>query len=606
MTRFFLIFLGLFINSCGNAELLTVNSSQVQHVPQATTTVNRSKLEVEVINIKNTEIIRAENFGAKGDGIQLFDFTVIGNELRSNSALFTNDDIGKIVSIANAGDDGEHLLSTIYKVINSNTVILNDSASKNVANEMGSYGTDNIIPLQSAIDKAIQVNKPLYVEEGVFLIGDVNSNTKQTSLRVEMKQSGQSFRLIGAGKSKTIFREIDGKTQRFGRYTKIFYHYLNNPNNIDSIELSDFSLDKNGRSLTKTPSSLYEWEQAHCWSWAASKNAPKQIGSIVLKNLEIIDKIGSGINFSAASTNVGQVVIENITEKGFKGYSRSNLKYGQRGDLEISCFSDNILMENLDLRYIQIEPVKSSVSTKEKQRHAVIKNSSINTIEYTEGDYGDPLYSSLTIDNVTSTDFVVRSIRFKAVNSTLTIKRLINSVDGVFDNCTISLPYDVTSNSIKSVNASYLRTLGKIKNKTLFNNCSFSIDSQDKDIRPKGFAIYPSSKVKDITLNSITITNSTFDKRLEGSIFAYGNGEWNLVNNKLAGKKTIITGGGYGVYASALNLTNNTIDEFSSGSIYINNNNPLWTIDFSKESPAVIERLKLKKPGVFESRQIKK
>ncbi|WP_379953227.1 hypothetical protein [Dokdonia sp. R78006] len=604
--RIVIFFLSFIICSCGNAELVTVNRTQVQ---------NEKPTDLERKTIENPEYskgdvtslyIQAANFGAKGDAIQLVDFSVKGNELRSNSALFTDADRGKIVSIASAGGGGQHLLSTIYKVINPTTVLLNDRALNNVSNVMGSYGTDNIIPLQDAINASIKGGLDLRVNEGVYLIGDINSKTKQTSLRIEMTQSGQSFKLIGAGKNKTVFRELDGKTQRFGRYTKIFYHYLNNKNNINEIELSDFSIDKNGRSLTKIPSSLYEWEQAHGWSWASSKNAPERIESIKLKNLEIIDKIGAGINFSAASTKVGRVIIENITEKDFNGYNRPNLKYGQRGDLEISCFSDNILMENLDLRYIQVEPVASSVSTRERQRHAIMRNSTISTIEYTEGDYGDPMYSSLKVDNVTSTDFVVRSIRFEAVNSTLTIKRLLNSVDGVFDNCKILLPYDINSNTIKSVNASYLTTLGKIKNKILFNNCSFTIDSNNKNIIPKGFAIYPSSKVMDVTLNSISITNSTFDKRLEGSIYAYGNGEWNLSNNKLAGKKTIITGGSYGVYASALNLSNNTIDELSSGSIYVNNNNQLWTIDFSRENKAVEERLKLKKPGIFEPRQIKK
>ena len=604
--RIVIYFFSFIICSCGNAELITVNRTQVQ---------NKKPTDLEQKTIEDpgyskgdvtSSYIQASDFGAKGDAIQLVDFSIKGNELKSNSALFTNEDRGKIVSIASAGDDGQHLLSTIYKVVNTTTVILNDRALNNVSNVMGSYGTDNITSLQDAINASIKGGLDLHVTEGVFLIGDINSKTKQTSLRIEMTQSGQSFKLIGAGKNKTVFRELDGKTQRLGRYTKIFYHYLNNKNNIDEIELSDFSIDKNGRSLTKVPSSLYEWEQAHGWSWASSKNAPEKIESIKLKNLEIIDKIGAGINFSAASTKVGRVIIENITEKDFNGYNRSDLKYGQRGDLEISCFSDNILMENLDLRYIQVEPVESSVSTKERQRHAIMRNSTINTIEYTEGDYGDPMYSSLKVDNVTSTDFVVRSIRFEAVNSTLTIKRLINSVDGIFDNCIISLPYDPISNTIKSVNASYLTTLGKIKNKIIFNKCSFSIASQDKDIRPKGFAINPSSKVNNLELNSITLQYCIFDERLEGSIYGYGNGRWNLLNNELAGHKQVIVGGGYSSYVSSINLSNNIISSSSSGSLFINNNNSLWSLDLSKENNNLIRRLKLKKPGKFEPQQIKK
>lgn len=595
MIRMIIILFCLIFNSCGNTQLLSVDVNKVG---------NNRPISVIGNDDKSQSYIMAENYGAKGDALQLSDFSLKGDILSSPTASFTNLDIGKSVSIAFAGKNAEHLVSTIISVIDNNKVKIADKASKDVVNVLGSYGTDNIKYLQKAIDAAINLDKTLYVDEGIYLIGDRNSITGNTSLRINMNKNNQNFRLVGAGKNKTIFREIDGKTQRIGRYTKIFYHYLNNSNNINEIELSNFSIDKNGRSLTKSPATLYTWEQAHGWSWAASKNVSSKINAIILRDLEIIDKIGAGINFSSSNVLVNDVVIQNITERNFNGSIKGAINYGQRGDLEISCFSPSITMKELDLRYIQIEPVRSMSSDKGRERHCTIKNSIIQTLEYTESDNGNPLYSSLTVDSLVSSNFLVRSIRFSVTNSTLSVKNLINSVDGSFKNCRFLLPYDLETNKIKSINNSYLKTLGYIKNNIAYDNCSFIIDDSNPSIKPIGNALTASSKVTRLDNNTITIQNCTFDERLETTVNAYGNGSWSFINNKLSGRDKIIIGGSYGVYTSQMTLDNNTITNNSQGEIFVNNNNDLWTIDLSQENEEITQRLKLKKPRSFKKNQI--
>lgn len=601
MIRILAVLVSVIINSCGNTQLVTIDENKVDTKMQ---TLSDKVKEDVVTNATSSLRIKASEYGAKGDAIQLADFRVEGDIVLSESANFNNSDIGKIMSIAYAGQNDEHLVTSIRRVLDSKRVQVRNKAFKNVTNSLGSYGTDNIVYLQNAINASIAKNKTLYVEEGIYLIGDINERTRKTALTIEMTRPGQSFKLEGAGKNKTIFREIDGKTQRLGRYTKIFYHYLNNSNNINSIELSGFGLDKNGRSLTKNPPSLYTWEQAHGWSWAASKNGPNKIESIILKNLEIIDKIGAGINYSSSEVSVGRVFVDNITEKNFNGDKEQEIHYGQRGDLEISCFSDNILMKNLDLRYIQIEPVRSMSSTKNRQRHVVFKKSLVETIDYTESDNGNPQYSSFTADSITSYNFRVRSIRFKVSNSTLSVKSLINSVDGNFYNCKFLLPYDNKSNEIKPINNSYLRTLGLIKNKITYDNCSFVIDDTDLSISPKGYAMTASSKVDQLNLNTIIVKNSTFDKRLESTANAYGNGSWSFLNSELSGRENIIIAGGYSKYIGRLLLSKNKVTNFSSGEILINNNNDLWSINLSDEDPEIAKRLKLQKPEKYNRDQI--
>lgn len=595
MIRMIIILFFLIFNSCGNTQLLSVDESAVKNDSPIIATGNDDESQSHIM---------AKNYGAKGDALQLSDFTLNGDILSSPTVSFTRLDIGKSVSIAFAGKNAEHLVSTITSIIDNNKVKIADKAYKDVVNVQGSYGTDNIVHLQKAIDAAIKLDKVLFVDKGVYLIGDRNPITGNTSLRITMNRPNQSFKLMGAGKNKTIFREIDGKTQRLGRYTKIFYHYLNNSNNINSIELSDFALDKNGRSLSKNPSTPYAWEQAHGWSWAASKSGPNLINKIVIRNIEIIDKIGAGINFSSSNVLVNDVVIQNITERNFNGSTKGAINYGQRGDLEISCFSPSIIMKELDLRYIQIEPVRSMSAIRGRERHVTIKNSIIQTLDYTESDNGNPLYSSLTVDSLVSSNFLVRSIRFSVNNSTLSVKNLINSVDGSFKNCNFLLFYDSETNKVKPINNSYLKTLGNIKNNTTYDNCSFIIDDSNPSIKPIGNAFTASSKVTSLDNNTIIIQNCTFDERLESIVNAYGNGSWTFINNKLSGRDKIIIGGSYGVYTSQITLENNTITNNSQGEIFVNNNNDLWTIDLSQENEEITQRLRLKKPKSFKKNQI--
>lgn len=539
-----------------------------------------NKLPSNIPTNKNKGLF-AKDFGAKGDAIQHGEFSIKGNELTTAKGAFTSDDVGKVFSIAHAGANDEHLIGTITKYISPTTVRLSSTASKNVANAYGSYGTNNIVFLQNAIDKAIELNAPLYVDEGVYLIGERNAITNESFVRIKMNKPNQNLTLIGAGKDKTIFRELDGKTQRIGRWTKLFFHHLKDSPNINSIYIGHLAFDKNGRSLTKNPPKLYEWEQAHCISWASHPRATSYITieTLHLEHIEIIDKIGGGINYSSGLTRVGKAIVTNITEKDYA--INKKIYYGERGDIEISCFSEDITIKDVELRYAQIEPVPTFSSDKNNPRFCTVTNSNIKSFEYTETDNKDPNYSRVTIDNLTSEKFTVRSITFNITNSDIKIQNLINSINGTFTNTKIRIPYDAQTNSTTPINCSYLRTLKHLKNNITFDTCDFVIENPDPSLTPIGYALIATGRIEDLSKNNILIDNCTFDKRLERSIEAFANGTWIIKNTQLAGSSFAVLVGGYKDFMSQVTLINNDYSHLKGNStrVFINNHNTKWKLN---------------------------
>lgn len=538
--------------------------------------------------LKDPVIIKASKFGCKGDAIQLNDFSVSGNRLKSVLANFSPSDIGKIFSIASAGKNGEHHIGAITEFVNKDEVLMDRYAPNPVSNSLGSYGTDNLPLLQKAFDFSIENNVVLSVSEGIYLLGESNLEAASNAVMINITKPNQNFVMIGEGEGRTVFRELDGKTQRQGRYTKMFYHYLKNTPNVGQIYLQGFSLDKNGRSLTKKPKARYTWEQAHAWSWAGSElGSVEHIEGITIKNIEIVDKIGAGINFSSNPTKVGKFIAKNITERNFGGDNTRKIDYGQRGDLEISCFSEDIQMSNLDLKFVQIEPVKNYSADKEHRRFSKITDSRIFSLQFTEADNKDPNYSVVEVQNVVSKNLTFRSVVFTIKDSDIMMPQLVNSVNGMIVNSIIRLPYDQQKNEIKTVNCSYLTTLKNINNNVTFKGCNFLVDSSNPDLHPKGYALTSSCNINDFKKNKIVVKDCEFDVRLEGSIDAYANGEWLIENNELAGSSNAILVGGYREFYSKVRLQNNQYSNLKKGAenIKINNHNKLWELYIDESLP---------------------
>ena len=595
--------------------------------------------------------INVLDFDCKGDAVQLNDFGVTGSNLSSTTAEFTSDDVGKIVSIANAGMDQEHLVTTISTFVDTNNVTLTDVASFSVTDQLGSYGTDNLGKMIVAFNYAIENNFKLYAPKGTYLMGDIDDVTGYNTVRVSFSKDYQNLIFEGDGVGLTTFLELDGKTQREGRYTKLFYIYLNTEYKIGSVSFSKMTFDKNSRSMTKPPSSDFDLEQAHCISFAGATTTNESMESLYFSDIEIVDKIGAGINWSTNYCKVKNVVIEKMTEKN-SGYSyldtnttilggwdsstntpdiftdtsgvndkerydvttggtHNSISYdiedqliflngqwnkiakgritnivgyifGQRGDLEISCFSRNIIIKDVNLRYAQIEPVVSS--TQDNPKNGKIINSIFQSLEYTEGTDGDPNYSVLDLLNVTTTfKLLTRNIVVNATQCDIKIPEIMFSINGRISNSIIRLPYDQYTNEILPAWVGWLSTNGDYKTTFVLDGCTFLIDSDDPNVNPDGYALKGNNTT--IAHSKLTVRNCTFDTRLKSNVKAYSQGEMIFENNNFSGSYRIILAGAYSAFESKLTLKNNNYENVVDETeiIRINNNNLLWTMHIDEK-----------------------
>lgn len=94
------------------------------------------------------------DFGAKGDWRRLTDGYILAgsSNFDSDTADFTADDIGKVVTINGAGVAGAKLTTTIASIVSEVRVTLTASASTNALNVVFSYGTDDTVAIQKALD----------------------------------------------------------------------------------------------------------------------------------------------------------------------------------------------------------------------------------------------------------------------------------------------------------------------------------------------------------------------------------------------------------------------------------------------------------------------
>lgn len=536
-----------------------------------------------IITITNGGL-NVSGFGAKGDGIQLSDFNVTGSNLNSPTAVFTAKDIGKVVSIADAAGTGDHLVTTILAFVDTNNVTLSDAATLDVTNKLGSYGTDNIKPLQDAFNYAIANNVKIYAPEGVYLIGDTNpDDITFHDVRILFTAEGQNFHLTGAGKGLTIFRELDGKTKRIGRFTKIF-HCPMASFNIGHLFMDGFTMDKNGRSLLTTSDPLYDLEQAHCINFSKTASDRYIWQSATFKNIEIFDKIGGGISWSVSNVEVRNILGINITSNGYTG-NEGAVQYGQRADIEIHAISQNYVLQDCRIDYSQFEPSGAYATSETYPRTFKLINCVIDDFEPTEITNDDDLaFGRVEMVNCKVKSFTPRGLPVYVTGGEVTINTTINSTKARFKGVTIKIPYDSIAGSVQTISfANYT----SIKNRWVFDDCDFEIDSTDPLITPTGYAITNGGSLDDLTLNDVTIRNSRFDKRFDATLDAQGNGKWTIENCLLAGLTRAALVGAASTNESDVTFRNNDYSQLADSvtTFLVKNSNFLYQIAFYEEVP---------------------
>jgi hypothetical protein len=106
-----------------------------------------------VPNISSRETSVAD-FGAVPDMVTGTDGILDGTSFISATAHFTSRDTGKLIFVAGAGSFGRDFQTTIYRVVNTDSVLLSTAARTAVHNASYSYGTDDFPAMQGAIDAA--------------------------------------------------------------------------------------------------------------------------------------------------------------------------------------------------------------------------------------------------------------------------------------------------------------------------------------------------------------------------------------------------------------------------------------------------------------------
>ena len=498
-----------------------------------------------------------------------------GNNLYIKTTNQLKDNGGTVIK----GND-----SSTYEMIIGDKVYLKQFGAKGNGID-GDHET-----IQKAVDCAIFNNVPVFAEEGTFIIDLDKNGSPAININIVDKPN-QNFTLIGKGEKFTVFKEKDGQTQLKGRFTKMFFIYLNKKNNVGNIVFKNFTLDKNGRSNTlPKDKGVSEWEQAHCIGFNGKVNSsPDSIKSITFQNIHIVDKIGAGINYSSMSTIVGNVIVDNITDEPFSG------RFGERGTLEIGANSTNIIFNKLNVGFMQIEPVKIGASTAEKRKKSFFTDCKIENLQYTESN-GSERYSEVVVVNSILDGLTFRNITFSVYNCHINeIIGFINSPNGIFSNCQIKVPYSKINNQITSINPIVYRSQTYNTNIQFFN-CDFIIDSNDDNICPKGFIIKSSS---NLTLNSpdlyCTIYNCKFDNRAFGSVYCYANGNYCIENSKLSGNNTAVLAGSGSHFKSNLILENNDYTDVNGYSLEILDYGKNYTISIDEKLD--IEHWKMTKTG---------
>jgi hypothetical protein len=114
-----------------------------------------------------------KQFGAKGDGVLVNQTaTIAGSKyVTFNAAAFTPNDIGKTISIVEAGADGLNLTTTIESVSGPTAITIADAAYSAVLDRTSVYGTDDTLPIQAGMDTTgTNGGGTLYFPAGIYMV----------------------------------------------------------------------------------------------------------------------------------------------------------------------------------------------------------------------------------------------------------------------------------------------------------------------------------------------------------------------------------------------------------------------------------------------------
>ena len=142
----------------------------------------------QISGIDQSVIFNVKQYGAKGDGILLFDGTITSgtDDFTSASATFTSADVGKVITIRGAAGTNVDLTTTISAYVNANSVTLTDNASATVSGDQFTYGTDDTTALRAVMtaigtNSTIGKSATMFFPAGTYIVNGAfdQSNSSQ-------------------------------------------------------------------------------------------------------------------------------------------------------------------------------------------------------------------------------------------------------------------------------------------------------------------------------------------------------------------------------------------------------------------------------------------
>ena len=461
-----------------------------------------------------------------------------------------------------------------------------NTESTNVQNvnikDFGAVGdgvTDDWDAVQSAVDQCLQDGSSLYVPTGRYVLKQSDHGNSPVRLD-NLTADGQGLKIFGDGPGSSVFVEADGQTEIIGRYTKMFYFYsgLSGPMgfNAGDFIFEDIGFDKNSGSNSPPPAP-YAWEQAH--AIAFNGGGTLETNSVTFNRVGFFNKIGAYINHSGGNT----VKKFNVSNCVFGPMVEDKVMWGVRGDLELSGTNGVNVVDSVTADFMQIEPVESMKASATNTRKTIIVNSDIKTIQFGEPSsliMGDAKYSTLYINNVIcEQQLSIRNVYATVYNSTVNLSNISNSPgDLKVMNCTVLLDYDAGSNAVTPVRIRVPNGTDGGLAQANFSNCSFDIDAVDVAPGATGYAIVGLRKPGNVDEINVSLDHCRFDRRLFGSVDAYGHGKFSVSNCQIAGHTRGIQVGGYNGFGSDARSDNNDFSAVSGDWVHIQAHNNLWRL----------------------------
>ena len=134
-------------------DLTSLSNTQEFLVNNSGTSSSMNWENIQQISGFDTSVVyNVKQYGAKGDGIQAFDGAITSgtDDFTSASAAFTANDVGKVITIQNAGGTNTDLTTTISAYVSATAVTLANNASATVSSVQYTYGTDDTNAIRAA------------------------------------------------------------------------------------------------------------------------------------------------------------------------------------------------------------------------------------------------------------------------------------------------------------------------------------------------------------------------------------------------------------------------------------------------------------------------